>query len=255
MRVQCSRKLRPLTVPVDRASALLLRCAPVKLRTFGLTWLAIALVGTVSRAEAPALVLRDFVGLLSLSGLVPEGDFERPVLSEPADTATVVALIRNDGIEDAAAKTRCQWFKTCPVRELDEEVPGLIALERRGDWARVPVSSDGATSGWVKLERGDQVERYPELLRERLTFATPEWDGTVADEPGGEGRKAKRAKKQKEQSVNVLGFREVDGAQWIEVELLSEHCGPKEAAVLDHGWVKARGEGGIPTVWYRPRGC
>jgi hypothetical protein len=58
--------------------------------------------------------------------------------------------------------------------------------------------------------------------------------------------------------VRVKAVREVDGALWLDVELMSHStCGSRfdEPIVKARGWIPAHAPSGEPTVWYSARGC
>jgi len=147
--------------------------------------------------------------------------------------------------EPAAATGR----QAVPALESSYEEPALVVLEHRGDWYRIDLGED---SGWLGHPASFRFEAYPQLLAERLAYATSSWRGDICS-VAGDG--CGRIEPSPEQPLRVLGAGEYDGEDWIEVELTTDPCRDVEERVLMRGWIRAQAADGRPAAWFHSRGC
>jgi hypothetical protein len=70
-------------------------------------------------------------------------------------------------------------------------------------------------------------------------------------------RLAEEAWGREHRDVRVVGFRDVAGVLWLEIESLSHtSCSSSEPpTVKARGWIPAHAPSGEPTVWFAARGC
>lgn len=118
--------------------------------------------------------------------------------------------------------------------------PDIVVFNRQPGWFQVALSRpDWRTEPKVWIQDG-QVWRFHEVTSEaeRERLAEEAW-----------GREHK--------DVRVVGFRQVAGALWLEVESLSHRsCTSSEPPrVKARGWIPAHAPSGEPTVWFAARGC
>lgn len=136
-----------------------------------------------------------------------------------------------------------------PTLERGYEEPALLLLERQDEWVRIDL---GGSSGWLHRPRAYLIESYPDLLADKLAFATEAWTGELCESPGGPCR---RVEASVEQALQVLSTRTVDESHWIEIELTTNPCGDGTFAPLGRGWIRSHDAAGRPTVWFHSRGC
>ena len=192
---------------------------------------------TVSRSDST-------LGLLRL-GVVADGS---GLLPGPID-------LRAEPIANSAMLVTVTRWSDLMAEEIAYEEPALIVYRVDRPW--VLVSTRDHVRGWIKIPDGAAMVPLAELLPERLTYLTEEWDGRLHGEPGsmeftepapqsGAGRP----------SINVTETREIAGALWLRVELLADSpCeGNTPPAVVAEGWIPAW-LSGQPTAWYYSRGC
>ena len=136
-----------------------------------------------------------------------------------------------------------------PTLERGYEEPALLLLGRSGDWLRIAL---GEGSGWLLRPPGYTVEPYPELLADKLAFATDAWTGRLCDSAGNACRQVTPAPAQ---PVRVLSLRRSGAGHRIELELTTDPCTDGEPVRLEHGWIRSHHDSGRPTVWFHSRGC
>ena len=136
-----------------------------------------------------------------------------------------------------------------PTLERGYEEPALLLLARQGDWLRIDL---GSGSGWLRRPGGYIVESYPELLADKLAYATEAWTGELCESAGGGCRQVTPATAQ---PVQVLSTRRVGETHWIEVELTGNPCGDDTSPPSGRGWIRSHDTAGRPTVWFHSRGC
>ena len=136
-----------------------------------------------------------------------------------------------------------------PTLERGYEEPALLLLERRDDWLRIDL---GEGSAWLHPPPGYTVEPYPELLADKLAFATDAWTGELCDSAGERCRRVAHAPAQ---PIQVLSTQTSGKDHWIEVELITDTCTGGDPMRLDHGWIRSHDDSGRPTVWFHSRGC
>lgn len=136
-----------------------------------------------------------------------------------------------------------------PTLERGYEEPALLLLERQGDWLRIDL---GEGTGWLHRPTGYTVEPYPELLADKLAFATEAWTGELCDSAGGHCRRVARTPAQ---PVRMLSSQGSGKDQRIEVELITDACTSGDPVRLDHGWIRSHDDSGRPTAWFHSRGC
>lgn len=136
-----------------------------------------------------------------------------------------------------------------PQLESSYEEVGLVVLEQRGEWFRIDL---GDGSGWASLPASYRFDAYPQMLAERLAFATSSWTGEICSDPGEDCATIEPAQ---EQPLRVLGVGQFGGQDWVEVELTSNPCRDAEERVLRRGWIRAHAADGRPAAWFHSRGC
>src|SRR5688572_3589114 len=136
-----------------------------------------------------------------------------------------------------------------PTLERGYEEPALLLLAQQGDWLRIDL---GGRSGWLRRPGGYTVERYPDLLADKLAFATEAWTGELCESAGGRCRQVVPAMAQ---SLQMLSTRQVGETHWIEVELTTNPCGDEKFVPLERGWIRSHDDAGRPAVWFHSRGC
>lgn len=142
-------------------------------------------------------------------------------------------------------------LRLVPTLESGYEEHALLVLAERGMWLRVGL---GDSSGWLLRPDTARFDRYPDLLSERLTYATSAWSGEICDGPGADCRPATPVT-ETETPVEVIAHRNVAGVIWLEVQLTTDRCRDAPAKPLQRGWIPARDSAGRPTVWFHSRGC
>lgn len=140
------------------------------------------------------------------------------------------------------------------TREHGYEESSAMVYGLTGRWVLVGLADGGRA--WVPRDDGELIP-IESLLRDRLTYLTEAWDGTLGFAPdpassevtvpraGAAGAGAPAA---------LLGTRMVDGALWLEVELLDRICEADTPRAVAKGWIPAW-TGGKPTMWFFSRGC
>jgi hypothetical protein len=119
--------------------------------------------------------------------------------------------------------------------------PQIIVFENRGGWFEVADSSPGE---WRRAKR-------------RWLQVSPLWRFQAVKSDAEMAALAERALGPESRDATVLDFRMVDGALWVEVEIVYE----SECASIDppkgraRGWVPAHARSGALNVWYYSRGC
>lgn len=143
------------------------------------------------------------------------------------------------------------------TREHGYEESSAVVYGIDGGWLLVGLPDGGRT--WLRRRLGEFVPLEP-LLRERLTYLSEAWDGTLrfapdtAATPEALARREPAAGAGEGPPVRLLGTRMVNGALWLEVEVLDQVCEGGESRPVARGWLRAWSNG-VPTVWYHSRGC
>lgn len=196
------------------------------------------LIAFAAAAEPPPRLL----GLLELRG-VGEGDIALPApLPLYAD-----ATLR----QPLPAAVALQTFET---RELSYEQPALLVFGRSREGYRIALA-DGRHA-WLASADSGPFHALAELLPLRLTYLHHEWNGVLWMAPGQKAQPALPPDPGDERIVQVSGSREVDGALWLQIELLAESpCEGGDGGIAARGWVPAHRADGEPWVWFYSRGC
>ena len=108
---------------------------------------------------------------------------------------------------------------------------------------------------WLPRNRGEFLPLEP-TLRDRLTYLTEARDGTVHFEPDAASSRVPVPSlgDAGEALAALLGTRMVDGALWLEIEVLDRICEADTARTVARGWIRAWTDG-KPTMWFYSRGC
>lgn len=140
------------------------------------------------------------------------------------------------------------------TREHGYEESAAVVYALDGGWALVGLRDSGRA--WVRRDLGEFLPLEP-LLRERLTYLTDAWDGTLRFAPDPSATPARLPRRRDGESgppARLLGTRMVNGALWLEVEVLDQVCEGGEPRPVAKGWLRAWREG-LPVVWFHSRGC
>lgn len=140
------------------------------------------------------------------------------------------------------------------TREHGYEESAAVMYALDGGWVLVGVQDSGRA--WLRRDLGE-VLPLERLLRERLTYLTETWDGTLrfAPDPSAAPERLRGHRAGAEgPPVRLLGTRMVNGALWLEVEVLDQVCEGGDPRPVAKGWLRAWREG-LPTVWFYSRGC
>ncbi len=140
------------------------------------------------------------------------------------------------------------------TREHGYEESAAVVYGLDGGWVLVGLQDSGRA--WLRRDLGE-VLPLEHLLRERLTYLTEAWDGTLrfAPDPSAAPERLPRRRAGAEgPPVRLLGTRMVTGALWLEVEVLDQVCEGGEPRPVAKGWLRAWQEG-APAVWFHSRGC
>lgn len=211
----------------------------------------------------PPVPQRRVIGLVEIPRLFPAQDRDaRPhevavnLYQDPVASSPIAMTIRDPERID----TREHGY---------EEVSGVV-YERRGRWYLL---RSGTRFAWLPPADAGAFRPYPELLKERLTYLTRDWDRALHVAPGGHVS-AKVPTVPSDQplgepyqdfgdtgadpsDVTVLDQRQDAGEWWLRVRLEPSVCrtAPEPPRVIGEGWVPAYGASGRPTVWFFSRGC
>lgn len=140
------------------------------------------------------------------------------------------------------------------TREHAYEESAAVVYGVEGAWLLVGMRDGGRT--WLPRGIGEFLPLEP-LLRERLTHLTDAWDGTLRFAPDAAATPESLPPRDAGDGaypVRLLGTRVVDGALWLEVEVLDRVCEAGDPQPVAKGWLRAWRDG-TPTVWFHSRGC
>ena len=140
------------------------------------------------------------------------------------------------------------------TREHAYEESSAVVYGLEGGWVLVGLRDGGRA--WLRRRLGEFLPLEP-LLRDRLTYLTDAWDGTLRFAPDAAAtpeRIPRRGGDEREPPVRLLGTRMVNGELWLEVEVLDQVCEGDEPRPVAKGWLRAWRDA-KPAVWYYSRGC
>ena len=139
------------------------------------------------------------------------------------------------------------------TREHGYEESAAVVYANDGAWLLAGLRDGGRT--WLRRDLGEFIPLEP-LLRERLSHLTEAWDGTLRFAPGTAATPEALRHRDGEGTppVRLLGTRMVNGALWLEVEVLDQVCEGADSRPVARGWLPAW-RNKAPTVWFHSRGC
>jgi len=242
-------------------------------RTSGILVAVLLLVSPVAAHAGPNGSSDPIIGLLELPQLFGRGECDRYevqalALYEAADSDRTIGEVRVDRSWSFPANGGCVGravgvhmsgagaaVQKLPTGEYGYEEPGAIVLARDGNRYRIELQEGAA---WVEPMAGARFHSFQELVSGDAAYLTASWTGFACARPGDSGscRKAAVAADSRP-AVKVLGYREVRGRLWFELEFpVRDACGePPPAVPPIRSWVPAYGETGKPAVWFHSRGC
>lgn len=173
------------------------------------------------------------------SGLLPGPIQLRAAPSDSADTLVTVT----------------RWQDVL-AEEIGYEEPAIVVWRVALPW--VLIATRDSLRGWIRAPDGSSIVLMPELLKDRLSYLTGVWDGTLFGTPGVGNATAVVGvtRDEGEASADVSETRMVGDTLWVHVQVHDQSpCNATgDPKVIADGWVKAW-TGGKPTVWYYSRGC
>jgi hypothetical protein len=152
----------------------------------------------------------------------------------------ILAFERPDPLSEVVARFQSPRYDHVLRGTSAKTPPDIVVFDRRPGWFQVALNRDD----WRKEPRvwiqDATVWRFHEVAgeAERERLAEEAW--------GREHR-----------DVRVVGFRDVVGVLWLEIESLSHtSCTSSEPpTVKARGWIPAHAPSREPTVWFAARGC
>jgi len=209
------------------------------------------------------------IGLLDLPDIVADGcgaidkRATARLFSTPALTGKLVGTLymRDEGnagcglmIEGAGGVKHA-----IPNLESGYEIGAAIVYERRGNWFRIALAEGTA---WIARKDPADFLPYPELLRKRLGYVQPDWDGVLRDAPGAGGRRvalpAMWSERQGQQvNAEFLDSRRIGNELWLHIQLMKDVCSgdPVTGVGVISGWIPAYRANNAPAAWFSSRGC
>jgi hypothetical protein len=145
-----------------------------------------------------------------------------------------------------------------PTAESSYEIPAAVVYERRGRWFRIALQRGSA---WIDRRDPGDFRPYPALLKKKLAYLQPKWDGTLRQAPNLSATLKRLSPGWKEHfaepvPIELLAIRRVSGETWLHVRLRVESCGEVLKGVKPvEGWVPAHRSSGRPNAWFFSRGC
>ncbi len=134
----------------------------------------------------------------------------------------------------------------------EESSAAVYGVDER--WLLVGLRDSGRA--WLRRDLGEFLPLEP-LLRERLTYLTDVWDGTLRFAPDSAAAPQPLPRPTRSGDgppVRLLGTRMVNGALWLEIEVVDQVCEGPEPRAVAKGWIRAWSDA-APTVWFYSRGC
>lgn len=203
---------------------------------------------TEATATAPPLIVTGGDSLLGLMRLAapPDGSglFPTPLdlHGAPGDSTPVLTTVT-------------RWSDLV-AHEIDYEEPAIAVFRTDHPWYLVETRD--SLFGWLRLPDGASVVALVDLLPDRLTYLTPDWDGVLHAAPGvGTGTPVRGAVRHNgEASAEVHEARQVGDALWLRVSVHDQSpcLATGDVSVVATGWVPAW-TAAQPTAWYYSRGC
>jgi hypothetical protein len=159
---------------------------------------------------------------------------------EEAAPTTWISIFKAPG--DASTAGRFQINHSGEAVEISERSPWkVIVFDRRPGWYQVALRRDG----WWNAERAWIEE-------------SPAWRFHEVKEDTERERLAESAWGREQLAARVVGYGEIDGRLWLDVELWShsicERAG-EEPTFKARGWMPAHAASGEPAIWFSARGC
>ena len=170
-------------------------------------------------------------------------------VDEESDCEWIEVALQND----QTGEPEPMWFM-----EYAYEEPGLVVLERRGDWFRIQAD---ATDGWMLSGVPDRFHAYEALVSESLAYIQPGWSGALWAGPGVGTPTAVpdawRPYLDRQQTIEVLESAVVGEALWFRIRFDADYgCGGLEGDLpMAEGWVPGYRESGPNQIWFYSRGC
>lgn len=152
---------------------------------------------------------------------------------------------------------RAYSYEDLVHRESGYEVDAAVVFARMDGWYKLRLAS--GEFGWLAAESAGTFWPLDELLPNRLSYLTANWDRYVWPDIGAgiptrvtyEGQSRPR-----EQATKITGAQRIAGSLWLQVEVLAASpCSGKPEKITARGWIPAYGRRGEPVAWFYSRGC
>lgn len=210
----------------------------------------------------PPVPQRRVIGLVEIPRLLsPEEPGARP--------REVAINLYQDAASNSPIAVTVRDRERLETREHGYEEVSAVAYDRRVGWYLL-CSKD--RYAWLSPADAGQFRRYPDLLKDKLTYLTREWDRALHESPGGPVRakvppaSTERPDARAEEwgeygprpsDVTVIAQRQHAGEWWVRVRIAASVCesGSEDAKPIAEGWVRAYSPSGLPTLWFFSRGC
>jgi hypothetical protein len=207
----------------------------------------------------PVLGLLDLPDVISSECSAPAPLASADLYRQPARSDPPLASIQQSPLcQVAMRRGGAEIEEELPTAESGYERPAAIVLERDDVWFRIALQQGSA---WIERKDPDDFLRYPDLLKDRLTYLGMGWDGRLWETPGASDATPLQVKWRSyltsEVPIEFLDSMRVGNQTWIQVRLgPSERCGEAlEGVDPVTGWVPAHRPSGVPSAWFYSRGC
>ncbi len=140
-----------------------------------------------------------------------------------------------------------------PTVETGYERPAAIVLERKPRWYRIALAEG---SGWIHVEDTRRFIPLTRLLSENMTYLRGGTPVPLAERPGAPPAAGARPL-EGDIAAKVVATRRLDGVLWLQVDTRGADACTALPSVAMTGWVPMLDpvRGGVPSVWFRARGC
>ncbi len=142
------------------------------------------------------------------------------------------------------------------MREASYEQPAAVLHEIHASRYRIALAdAPSGVNAWVPRESVGEYWPLVDLLPNRLTYLTADWDGRIWPFPGA-GSPRLLGPSDAEPAVEVVGSTDIGGSTWFEVRVLdSDPCAGGTPEPAHRGWIPAWNSAGKLSIWFHSRGC